>query len=342
MRFCALSGHALRAVRPAAQPPADVDPPIAPAIDEPAEPKANRTLDFSGLLRGFYRNDQRIEWSGVEDTFGAEAVLRGRWETRQGPWTLAAQGELFVNLPNGQSILSDPNRDLYRANFTVPALQVFQLFAEASYGDWSVRLGRFTTPLGGFLPPALTNSLIDAPFLRTDVIGFAETGLLIKWHPGIWSFDIGVTNGEPDLDTNSSKAFIARVGADLDRWSGGVWIKAQDGTSSEQQKRFNSFVGFDSRLHFDRLTLYCEGAIDEHGFYRDLDKEGNPLALRPEASTAATCSRPFASRPTAAASTLDCFGTSAASPSISTTAYISPSKSASISMTRRSTAASPR
>ena len=286
MRFCALLVVLL--ILPSvlrAQPPTDIDAarppeviPADPAVDPPDAPKG---YEFSGALRGFYRNDQRIEWSGVEDTFGAEAVLRGRWERQNGPWSLAAQGELFLNLPNGQSILSDPQRDLYRANFTVPTLQVFELFAEAQYGDWAVRLGRFATPMGRYESPMLTNSLIDAPFLRTEVIGFVETGVLVSWHPDIWSFDVGVTNGEPDLDTNSSKALIARAGVDIGRWTSGVWIKAQDGISSEQQKRFNSFVGFDAKYRFDRFTIYSEGAIDEHGLFRDLDREGNPLALAP-------------------------------------------------------------
>ena len=238
-------------------------------------------LTFSGLVRGFYGNDQRIEWSGVEDTFGAEAVLRGRFETENQGWRLAAQAELFLNVPNGRSILSDPQRDLYRANFEVPPLQVFQLFVEARYDDWSVRLGHFATPLGRYESPMLTNALNDAPFLRTEITGFAETGVLLSWRPGIWSFDVGVTNGEPDLDTNSSKAFISRIGAGTERWSAGIWIKAQDGIGSEQQKRFRSFVGFDAQAIFGPWTIYGEGLIDQHGLYRDLAADGNPLALVP-------------------------------------------------------------
>jgi hypothetical protein len=249
--------------------------------DQTPVPDSPNWPSFSGVIRGFYRNDQRIEWSGVEDTFGAEAVLRSRWETERGLWRVAAQAELFFSVQNGRSILSDPARDPYRDNFIVPPLQVFQLFVEAHYGDFSVRLGRFRTPLGNYDVPMLTNTLVDAPFLRTDVVGFAETGLLLSWQPGIWSFQVGVTNGEPDLDTNSSKALIARVGAAAEHWAGGVWIKAQDGTSSDQQKRFNSFVGFDAQLKFGVWTIYSEGALDEHGLYRERDPQGNPPALTP-------------------------------------------------------------
>jgi hypothetical protein len=48
------------------------------------------------------------------------------------------------------------------------------------------------------------------------------------------------------------------IGAGTDRWAAGIWIKAQDGISSEQQKRFNSFVGFDAQLN---LVQYGSGQI---------------------------------------------------------------------------------
>src|SRR5262249_38114630 len=176
-------------------------------------------------------------------------------------------------------ILSDPVRDLYRANFTVPAFQVFQLALEAERGDWFLRFGRIRTPISGYDVPMFTNSLIDAPFLRTEIIGFTWTGVFLRWHPGPWSFEAGLSNGESDLDTNSNKALVARVGYDARRWSAGVWIKAQDGISSEQQKRFNSFAGFDASVRVGDWTIYGEGLVDEHGLYRDLDRAGNPLAL---------------------------------------------------------------
>ena len=238
-------------------------------------------LTVMGVMRGYYRNDQRIEWSGVEDSFGAEGILRTRFERERKPWVFAAEAELYLSLPNGRSILSDADRDLYRENFIVPPLQVFQLFAELRHGDWNVRLGRFRTPLGRNDSPILTNSFLDAPFLRTEVIGFTETGLLASWRPGVFSLQVGLTNGETELDTNSSKAVIGRLGAGQERWAVGMWVKAHDGISSEQQKRFNSFAGFDARLKFKRFSIYAEGVIDQHGLYRDLNAEGNPLALGP-------------------------------------------------------------
>src|SRR5262249_45350711 len=176
-------------------------------------------------------------------------------------------------------ILSDPVRDLYRANFTVPAFQVFQLALEAERGDWFLRFGRIRTPISGYDVPMFTNSLIDAPFLRTEIIGFTWTGVFLRWHPGPWSFEAGLSNGESDLDTNSNKALVARVGYDARRWSAGAWIKAQDGISSEQQKRFNSFAGFDANVRVGDWTIYGEGLVDHHGLWRDPTLLSNPAAL---------------------------------------------------------------
>lgn len=237
------------------------------------------TLRIDGTARAFLKLDERINWSGVESTFGGEAVLRPLFETQQGAIRWRARGEFFLNQPNGSSILSDPVRDLYRANFTVPAFQVFQLALEAERGDWLVRFGRIATPLGRYDVPMLTNALIDAPFLKTEIIGFTETGIFVRWNPGSWSFEAGFSNGEPDLDTNSNKALVARVGYDAPRWSAGVWIKAQDGISSEQQKRFNSFAGFDASVRAGEWTVYAEGLVDQHGLWRDPALLTNPAAL---------------------------------------------------------------
>jgi hypothetical protein len=236
------------------------------------------SLELEGLVRGYYRNDQRIAWSGVEETLGAESVLRPLVTLPEGAWTLRARGEFFLNMPNGTSLLHDPVRDRFQGDFSIPTFQIFQLAVEAERGDWLIRVGRIATPLSQLQTPILSNRLFDAPFLRTEIIGFAETGLFVRWHPDCWSFDVGISNGEPDLDTNSSKALVARVGIDRPRWSAGIWIKAQDGIGSEELKRFNSFAGFDASVRFGYWTVYAEGLVDQHGLYRDLDAI-NPLGL---------------------------------------------------------------
>ena len=54
--------------------PSDKIPPQDQALTPTGTNSLARLLDHlevSGLARGFYRNDQRIEWSGMEATFGA-------------------------------------------------------------------------------------------------------------------------------------------------------------------------------------------------------------------------------------------------------------------------------
>jgi hypothetical protein len=230
---------------------------------------------FDATVRSFLILDQRIAWSGVESTYAAEAVLRPRYERQTGRGTWRAQGQFFLNKPMG-AILSDPVRDLYRRNFETRPFEIFQLSLEWETDEWWILLGRIPTPMGRYSVPLLTNALLDAPFLRTEIVGFAETGMFLRWRPGIWTFDLGLSNGESTLDTNSTKALLARWGFDLPAASAGLWLRAHDGTGSEQQKLFGSFLGFDAQIRRGRWTIYTEGIIDEHGFYRG---DGNPAAL---------------------------------------------------------------
>jgi hypothetical protein len=271
-------------VRPAAaQVPIEPSPTVEPA--EPPHDWFHYTIapgtqvEVGGLFRGYYRNDQRIAWSGVEETFGAEGVLRPTIQSQSGGWTVSAQGEFFINQPYGSSILSDPQRDLYKANFQIEPFEVFQLFGQAQYGDWLVRVGKTRTPFGNYPGPTFTNSLIDAPFIRTEVIDWTETGIFVRWQPGPWSFDLAITNGEPDLDTNSSKAAIGRAGYNGSCWTVGASFKYQDGVSSEQQKQFNNVYGYDASVHFGHVVIYTEGTYDEYGFRHANYVLADPMAL---------------------------------------------------------------
>jgi len=235
-------------------------------------PDSAFTLD--GLFRGYYRNDQRIRWSGVEETFGAEGVLRPAFVSRTGDWIVSTQAELFLNSRYGTSILSDENRDVYRTNFDVSTFQLFQMFVQANYEDWTFRFGRSRTPFGRYQSPMYMNNMHDAPFLRTEVIGFSETGMFVHYAPGPWRVDLALVNGEPDLDTNSSKAMVTRWGVEQETWTAGFSVKFQDGISSEFQKRFNNVYGLDASVALGRFLIYGEGVMDSYGFLRDA--ENNP------------------------------------------------------------------
>jgi hypothetical protein len=236
---------------------------------------------MDGLFRGYMRDDQRIEWSGLENTFGAEGVLRPSFVSRTGDWVVATEGEFFLNMPYGSSILSDPQRDLYRSNFQVQTFQIQQLFVEASYEDFTVRIGKSRTPFGRYQSPMYTNSMEDAQFLRTDVIGFFETGIFFRYRPNEWVVDLAIVNGEPDLDTNSSKGIITRIGYETACWTAGFSAKYQDGISSEYQKRYDNVIGVDGSVALGRFLIYGEAVYDVHGFHRNPadDPQFNPLNL---------------------------------------------------------------
>ncbi|GAC1469781.1 MAG: hypothetical protein NVSMB9_14020 [Isosphaeraceae bacterium] len=232
---------------------------------------------LEGLFRGYYRNDQRIRWSGVEETFGAEGDLRPSLWNRHGNWTVSAEGEFFLNMPYGGTsfggaILSTHQTDPYRQNFQVNTFEIFQLYTQASWGNWRFRLGKTRTPFGNFRVPMYSNSLFDAPFVRTDVIPFTETGAFGRYQRDWFSCDFALVNGEPNLDTNSSKGFIGRLGVDRPYWSLGISDKTQDGVGSELQKRRNSIQAVDASVRYDRFVAYGEVVRDEYGFNHDFNR----------------------------------------------------------------------
>jgi len=301
IRWNAVADPIQRAVR---QNPEPLPPPISDGPKEPADsanpssdampnsssaPPAVNLLTFpldessfiqiEGLVRGYYRDDQRILWSGLEQTFGAEGILRPLLMSVQGEWAISAEGEFFLNEPYGSSILSDPTRDLYRANFNIQPFEIFQLYAQVQRGDFLIRLGRSRTPFGQYDSPMFSNDLIDAPFLRREVIGFIETGMFVRYQPQGWSIDVGLVNGEPDLDTNSSKGLVTRLAINRENWTLGASAKIQDGVSSDQQKRFDNIFGFDGCARWGQFTAYGEAAYDQHGFVHDFALLGNPLGL---------------------------------------------------------------
>ena len=239
-------------------------------------------LQIDGAIRGYFRDDQRIEWSGVERTFGAEAVVRPALRSQAGGWHISAEAEIYLNHRYGRSILSDPERDQYRGNFDVDTFQLFQMYVQARYDDFIIRLGRSRTPFGRYQSPMFTNQMADAPFLRTDVVNFTETGLFFRWQPSLpVVFDFAIVNGEPDVDTNSSPGVVSRLAYEDDFFILGASMKVVDGISSEYQKRYANVYGLDTSVRWGRWLFYGEAMYDEHGFWRDFFRYGNPYNYGP-------------------------------------------------------------
>jgi hypothetical protein len=226
--------------------------------------------ELGGAARGFFINDQRIEFTGLEATFAVEGSLRGEYGQVVGDGLAIAYGELFLNQRFDQNILVDsPLRRSFANNFDVEPLQISQLGLLGVRGDLEFEVGRFVTPFGRYHGMSWQNDFVDTPFLRSEIIGFRETGAQIRWTPGIWRMAAAITNGGSNKDTNSSKAFVSRIGADLQNWSFGASLKSQDGVGSEGQKQFNDHIGIDWMIRLsDRLVVFGEVIHDKHGLRR--------------------------------------------------------------------------
>lgn len=224
-------------------------------------------LDF--VVRGYYVNDQRIEWSGQEATFGAEGAFAPRLHYRFGNWETSVDGEFYLNQPFDRNRLVDTReRASYAHNFEYDTFEISQLSITCRNGNLAFCVGKFVTPFGRTHFPLYSNARFDAPFIRTEAILWRETGLLIRWDPGYLVADVALTNGSEDLDTNSSKALVSRIGLEGEQFGVGASIKVQDGIGSEDQKRYNNHFGVDAMIRRGRLTLSAEAIYDEYGFRR--------------------------------------------------------------------------
>lgn len=227
---------------------------------------------YGALARGYYMNDQRIQWSGQEATFGAEGALQGQVSHISGHWEAGLLGEFFLNLPYDRNRLRGPDeRTSYLDNFEVDTFEISQLCLSIRREQWMVNVGKFVTPFGRYYLPMYTNRLIDAPFIRSESIKWRETGAMIYYDPKPLVVTLGLVNGSENMDTNSSKALVSRIGVDYDSFSLGASVKYQDGIGSEQQKTTNNHVGVDAMYRWGPWILSGETIYDEYGFRRDYD-----------------------------------------------------------------------
>src|SRR6476659_5535933 len=195
---------------------------------------------LGGQARGYYINDQRIEFTGLEATFAVEGVINGGLTQRSGNWDLSLETQIFLNEPFDKNVfINSAQRRSFAPNFDVDPLQISQLFLGARNGDFYTAIGRFVTPFGRFYSPNFRNNFDDSPFIRSESILFRETGAMLQWDPDPFVFNAALTNGNFLQDTNSSKALIARAGIEQPWYAFGTSVKWQDGNGSETQKVFN-------------------------------------------------------------------------------------------------------
>jgi hypothetical protein len=224
---------------------------------------------LSAQMRGFYRNDQRFQFTGMEASAGVEASLAGLVAVERNGWLFAFETEIQLNQPYDDNKLADnPERASYADNFGDDAFEISQLLLSARRGDVLLGFGKMVTPFGRTYFPLYSNNRRDAPFIRTESILWHETGILAQYDPGIWVISAAAVNGSEDMDTNSSKGGVFRAGVDLSWLSAGSSFKIQDGIGSEMQKMYNNHIGIDAMVRWQRFTLSGEAIYDEYGFHQ--------------------------------------------------------------------------
>jgi len=237
-------------------------------------------FDMGFVMRGYYLNDQRIEWSGNECTMGAEGILTPTITHNQngkGRWSF--NGEFLI-----QDILNDnayiggsgghdnfivsEERQSYMGNFNHRAVEVSQLNIRYTDPYFEFRAGKIESPFGNYHTPLMSNSRWDAPFIRAEAILWRDTGFLFRFTPSVFDTSLAITNGCEGYDTNSMKAIIGRVGLDFQNVKLGISGLLQDGIGSEEQKENHRHVGVDASVRLGNWLLSSEVIYDEYGLRR--------------------------------------------------------------------------
>ena len=235
-------------------------------------------LGIDLLVRSAYLNDQRIEWSGQEASFGAEAIMGASLRQIYMDWETTVRGEFYLNQPFDRNRFVTPERVSYMANYEIATYEISQLYLSARRGNFMCSLGKIVTPFGRAYFPIYENSREDAPFIRTESILWRETGLLLQYAPGGSVVSVGLVNGGIDRDTNSSKALIARYGIGADDFAAGMSVKWQDGIGSEHQKIRRNHVGVDVMYRTGRFQFSSEVIYDVYGFRKSgTNLQGDPF-----------------------------------------------------------------
>jgi len=184
---------------------------------------------------------------------------------------LEVYSQIFLNQPFNKNILADDTRQKYLQNFKIDNLELKQLYIQLITGKFTFGLGKHPSIFGKDYTVGFSNAFFDYPFLRNEVILNYETGLFINYTSGVFTIDVAVVNGSENMDTNSSKGGMARIGFQGKNWGFGVSAKAQDGIGSEWQKQYKNHAGFDFMFKLGKIRFAAEALYDEYGFHREYE-----------------------------------------------------------------------
>ena len=179
---------------------------------EPLKITHNVDLILDVSARGYTMNDQRIAWSGLEFTFGAEARIAALLRREFNGGHVGVEAELFFNQPFGRNILTDEVREDYLPNWEVETFELSKLNVVLRAGGFTARIGKAETPFGRTYFPVFSNDLtFGSPFIRSEAILWRETGIFLSYDAAGFSLDLAGVNGETNRETNSGKCGIARL-----------------------------------------------------------------------------------------------------------------------------------
>ena len=230
-------------------------------------------MNLNISFKGYSLNDQRIYWSGLEFTFGTEAIISTNIIKKIKWGEILVESELFVNQPFGKNVLKDEGRLKFYSNFVIDTLELSKLNIQLKTGGFTVKIGKAASPFGRINFPVFNNNLkYGSPFIRSEAILWRETGVFVNFKSGLFSLDIAAVNGEENRDTNSGKAGIFRVGLEQKNWYIGASMKEHDGYGSEWQKLYKNHIGFDFMFRILNFEFSGEMIWDEYGFHREFDE----------------------------------------------------------------------
>jgi len=234
----------------------------------------NLSLDLNFTARGYVLNDQRIYWSGMEFSFGAEALISANLIKKMKWGEVSVETEIFLNQPFGKNVLTDEGRKQFYPNFNIDTFELSKLNIRLKTGKFTIKMGKALSPFGRSSFPVYSNNLkYGSPFIRSEAILWRETGVFINFKTGVFSFDIAAVNGEENRDTNSGKAGIFRLGFEGENWRIGASVKEHDGYGSEWQKLYKNHKGFDLMFKFSNIEFSAEAIWDRYGFHREFSSK---------------------------------------------------------------------
>ncbi len=250
------------------------------------EQRKELNLEMEGWVNIYYLNNQQIQHTGNECTFGAftdvELTLRP-----YSNFNIYSKGLFRL-----QQELDSTARGYEK--YTKEPFEVRTLFIGIETKKCGrVCLGKLEKGAGNFNYPDFVPADIFIPLDRTRILRY-DTGIFWDFGRRGWQARTALINGVEELDSNSAKGLFIQIEksskvSDSLRGEAGVFAQVQDGRGSTPIKYDDNYIGTFLALDAGRLRLdtgaayhyygygdyreNMERAIDEHNYGTDFDLE---------------------------------------------------------------------